>query len=64
MIALLSALLMLTATNGGNSSMKAQGTNTLPVTTKREALEVLHSVNQYWQTNHQKHGNAFWHQAA
>ena len=64
MIALLSALLMLTATNGGNSSIKAQGTNTLPVTTKREALEVLHSVNQYWQTNHPKHGNAFWHQAA
>ena len=64
MIALLSALLMLTATNGGSSSIKAQGTNTLPVTTKREALEVLHSVNQYWQTNHPKHGNAFWHQAA
>ena len=29
-----------------------------------EVIEIIHRVNNYWQTNNPKHGNSFWHRAA
>ena len=31
--------------------------------TSEEVIEIIHKVNNYWQTNNPKHGNAFWHRA-
>lgn len=29
-----------------------------------EVIEIIHKVNNYWQTNNPQHGNSFWHKAA
>lgn len=29
-----------------------------------EVMEIVHRVNNYWQSNNPKHGNSFWHRAA
>lgn len=31
---------------------------------KAKVIEIIHKVNNYWQTTHPEHGNAFWHTAA
>ncbi|MCC8089356.1 MAG: glycoside hydrolase family 88 protein [Rikenellaceae bacterium] len=30
----------------------------------QEIIEIIHRVNNYWQTNNPKHGDSFWHRAA
>lgn len=32
--------------------------------TPEEVIEIIHKVNNYWQTNNSQHGDAFWHRAA
>lgn len=48
---------------GCSSTAKTLEKHNYTFTSKTEALEVLNRANQYWQTNHPTHGNAFWHNA-
>ncbi|MDH6342633.1 rhamnogalacturonyl hydrolase YesR [Parabacteroides sp. PFB2-12] len=35
-----------------------------PAYSPEAIIEIIHKVNNYWQTNNPQHGNAFWHRAA
>lgn len=37
---------------------------TTETTDTKEPIDIIHKINDYWQTNNPEHGNAFWHRAA
>jgi rhamnogalacturonyl hydrolase YesR len=39
-------------------------TSAFAQTSKKEVTDIIHKVNNYWQSTHPKHGNSFWHTAA
>lgn len=48
---------------GANSSLN-KNKNDAVITSRDEAIEILHKVNDAWQLNKPEHENAFWHRAA
>lgn len=57
-ICLLSAIILISCSQKqGEQSVQKEFTT-------EDVIEVIHRVNNYWQTNNPVHGNSFWHRAA